>query len=555
MDAWPSSDAPAAARPRAATARDRPRCGSCGRPAGRCPSTASCASARGMLDACLDPATRGRDHPAAGAPARRRRGIFFSDIVVPLRLAGVDVEIVPGRGPVFAQPVRTARRRRPRSPRSTRPSLDAHAPIAEAVALAVAELGDTPLIGFAGAPFTLAAYLVEGGPSKDHLRARALMHADPESWNRLAGWLRRGLAPLPRRRRCDAGASAGSSSTRGRARSRRADYRAFVAPHSQAALAPSRLGVPAHPLRRRHRPAPRRHAPATPTASASTPSASTGACRSTRPPPSSAPTSRCRATSTPRCSQAPWEVLEAHVRDVARARARGARARPQPRPRRAARDRPRRAHPHRRAVRPRGARMTDVRDLAAAAARTVVVVVGGGIAGLVAARDCAKVGIRVTLRRGIRSPRRRAPRRHESAASRSTPAPRASPPAAARCAHSLDELGLADRIVTPTRGGAWLLGSARTAQAAPLPGGGLLGIPDESVRRRRPSRDRLGRRLARVPRPAAPAAHDRAPSAASARSCARAWARRCSTASSRPSRRASTPRVPTTSTSTSPLPA
>ena len=108
--------------------------------------------------------------------------IFFSDIVVPLKLAGVDVDIVPGpRARCSGRPIRTrggcrraapARRRMP-WPRSPRPS---PAP--------VAELGATPLIGFAGAPFTLAAYLVEGGPSKDHLRARTLMHADPHTWAR-----------------------------------------------------------------------------------------------------------------------------------------------------------------------------------------------------------------------------------------------------------------------------------------------------------------------------------------------------------------------------------
>jgi len=62
------------------------------------------------------------------------------------------------------------------------------APIAEAVRLTIAELGETPLIGFAGAPFTLAAYLVEGGPSKDHIRARTLMHADPAAWAALMEW-------------------------------------------------------------------------------------------------------------------------------------------------------------------------------------------------------------------------------------------------------------------------------------------------------------------------------------------------------------------------------
>lgn len=142
-----------------------------------------------MLDACLDPAMASE---ITLQPVRRHgvdAGIFFSDIVVPLKLAGVAVEIQPGKGPVFETPVRTAAdvaRLEEVDPASL--GADTFAPIAEAVRLTTAELGDTPLIGFAGAPFTLAAYLVEGGPSKDHIRARTLMHADPETWARLMAW-------------------------------------------------------------------------------------------------------------------------------------------------------------------------------------------------------------------------------------------------------------------------------------------------------------------------------------------------------------------------------
>ncbi|MEY9852639.1 uroporphyrinogen decarboxylase [Leifsonia sp. EB41] len=142
-----------------------------------------------MLDACLDPAMASE---ITLQPVRRHgvdAGIFFSDIVVPLKLAGVAVEIQPGKGPVFESPVRTSddvARLEEVDPASL--GADTFAPIAEAVRLTTAELGDTPLIGFAGAPFTLAAYLVEGGPSKDHIRARTLMHADPETWARLMAW-------------------------------------------------------------------------------------------------------------------------------------------------------------------------------------------------------------------------------------------------------------------------------------------------------------------------------------------------------------------------------
>jgi len=139
-----------------------------------------------MLEACLTPELAAE---ITLQPVRRLgvdAAVFFSDIVVPLKLAGVGVEIAPGVGPVMDQPYRTPAD----IDRLCRNTLtdDALTPITEAVQLTVAELGTTPLLGFAGAPFTLAAYLVEGKPSKDHLAARTLMHADPDSWTRLLNW-------------------------------------------------------------------------------------------------------------------------------------------------------------------------------------------------------------------------------------------------------------------------------------------------------------------------------------------------------------------------------
>lgn len=188
-----------------------------------------------MLDACLTPDLAAE---ITLQPVRRHgvdAGIFFSDIVVPLRLAGIEVEIEPGRGPVFANPVRTAADVTRLTQIDPDDVAGAAGPVREAVATVVAELGDTPLIGFAGAPFTLAAYLVEGGPSKEHMRARAMMAGDPDSWNRLAGWLAR-VSRAFLSAQIDAGASAvqlfdswaGSLSPLG--------YREFVAPHSAAAL-------------------------------------------------------------------------------------------------------------------------------------------------------------------------------------------------------------------------------------------------------------------------------------------------------------------------------
>jgi uroporphyrinogen decarboxylase len=111
--------------------------------------------------------------------------VLFSDIVLPLRAVGVDVDIKPGVGPVLAEPFRgeaDLARLRGLEP-------DDVGYVSEAVAALVRELGGTPLIGFAGAPFTLAAYLVEGGPSKNHERTKALMYSEPRLWHALLGKL------------------------------------------------------------------------------------------------------------------------------------------------------------------------------------------------------------------------------------------------------------------------------------------------------------------------------------------------------------------------------
>lgn len=135
-----------------------------------------------MLDACRDPEMVSE---ITLQPVRRHgvdAAIFFSDIVVPLQAAGVEVEIVPGVGPVIASPVRS------RADIDALPELDAAdiPDIAESIQRVTAELGEaTPLIGFAGAPFTLASYLIEGGPSKNHEKTKSLMVSDPEAFSAL----------------------------------------------------------------------------------------------------------------------------------------------------------------------------------------------------------------------------------------------------------------------------------------------------------------------------------------------------------------------------------
>jgi uroporphyrinogen decarboxylase len=107
--------------------------------------------------------------------------ILFSDIVTPLASIGVPVEMRAGVGPVFAEPFRSAKDLDRLRPLGAEEDM---APTMEAVRMLAAEL-KVPLIGFAGAPFTVASYLVEGGPSRDYARTKALMLGDPDLWRQL----------------------------------------------------------------------------------------------------------------------------------------------------------------------------------------------------------------------------------------------------------------------------------------------------------------------------------------------------------------------------------
>lgn len=157
--------------------------------------------------------------------------VLFSDIVTPIQAIGLEVTIEPGVGPVVEQPLRTAedvtRLRR----------LDAEEDLGhvlDTVSLLVEDLA-VPLIGFAGAPFTLASYLIEGGPSRSYARTKALMFSDEMTWHllldRLAsitleslrGQIARGAAAV---QLFDSWAGALAPE----------DYERFVLPHSRRVL-------------------------------------------------------------------------------------------------------------------------------------------------------------------------------------------------------------------------------------------------------------------------------------------------------------------------------
>ncbi|GHF65204.1 uroporphyrinogen decarboxylase [Amycolatopsis bartoniae] len=184
-----------------------------------------------MLKSCFDPEMLAE---ITLQPVRRHgvdAAILYSDIVVPLFAAGVGIDIVPGTGPVLASPVRTA------DDVKALPELEPEqvAAVAEGVGLLVERLGGTPLIGFAGAPFTLASYLIEGGPSRNYEHTKALMRSHPRLWHELADRLAT-MALTFLRVQLDAGADAvqlfdswaGALSLR--------EYREFVLPHSAKVL-------------------------------------------------------------------------------------------------------------------------------------------------------------------------------------------------------------------------------------------------------------------------------------------------------------------------------
>jgi uroporphyrinogen decarboxylase len=193
-----------------------------------------------MLDACRTPELVAE---ITLQPVRRYgvdAAILFSDIVVPLKAIGVDLDIVPGVGPVVAQPIRSA------ADLDQLRGLEAADVgfITEAIGQLTAELGTTPLIGFAGAPFTLASYLVEGGPSRNHEKTKAMMYGAPDVWDELmrrlaviqATWLQIQIA---------AGASAVQLFDSWVGVLPAADYARQVLPHSSAVLgALTDTGVP-----------------------------------------------------------------------------------------------------------------------------------------------------------------------------------------------------------------------------------------------------------------------------------------------------------------------
>lgn len=194
-----------------------------------------------MLEACMMPELAAA---ITMQPVERYgvdAAIFFSDIVVPLHAAGIDVTIVPGVGPVMGEPLRTMEQV------TALPELHPEQlePVAEAARLVRAALpAHQALIGFAGSPFTVASYLVEGGPSRHHEYTKALMYSAPQVWDALMGVLVRYTISFLQTQ-IAAGANAIQLFDSWVGALDRADFDRYVAPYSAQILAhPDIAAVP-----------------------------------------------------------------------------------------------------------------------------------------------------------------------------------------------------------------------------------------------------------------------------------------------------------------------
>ena len=166
--------------------------------------------------------------------------IVYSDIVVPVHAIGFGVDVAPGTGPVVDVPFSCAadlQRLRPLEPELDTPY------VIETIRTLVRELS-VPLIGFAGAPFTVASYLIEGRPSRTYGKTKALMHSEPALWFALMDRLA-DIAIASLRSQIEAGAQAIQLFDSWAGALHRTDYRTFVMPASAKVFAAiADLGVP-----------------------------------------------------------------------------------------------------------------------------------------------------------------------------------------------------------------------------------------------------------------------------------------------------------------------
>jgi uroporphyrinogen decarboxylase len=159
--------------------------------------------------------------------------ILFSDLLVPFTPMGLDFDFVKGEGPAIENPIRSAadvarlRRFEPRQ---------ALAHVLETIRILRRELeGRLPLIGFGGAPFTLAAYAIEGGPSGNYTNTKTFMYSQPGAWHRLCEYFAATMADYLKAQ-VESGVQALQIFDSWAGALSRHDYREFVLPHSRTLL-------------------------------------------------------------------------------------------------------------------------------------------------------------------------------------------------------------------------------------------------------------------------------------------------------------------------------
>ncbi len=193
-----------------------------------------------LLDICRNPELAAQVTLQPVKEIEVDAAILFSDLLLPLEPMGIPFDFVKGEGPVIDPPVRTVARIDSLRRFEPRESL-AH--VLDTIRLLRTQL-DVPLIGFAGAPFTLASYAIEGGPSSNYARTKALMYGEPEAWHRLADTFASIVADYLAAQ-IEAGAQAVQVFDSWVGALSASDYREFVLPHTQKIFTTVQpLGVP-----------------------------------------------------------------------------------------------------------------------------------------------------------------------------------------------------------------------------------------------------------------------------------------------------------------------
>ncbi|HEY7856749.1 MAG TPA: uroporphyrinogen decarboxylase [Terriglobales bacterium] len=195
-----------------------------------------------LLEICRTPALAAEVTITAAERLGVDAAIIFADLLLPADPLGLALEFTPGEGPRIAPPLRAAAQ----IGALPTPWPGALGYVSDAIARVVAHFrGAMPVIGFAGAPFTLASYLIEGGSSRNFVHTKLLMHTQPDAWHELMDKLTRGLAGYLAEQAA-AGAAALQLFDSWAGALSEPDYREFVLPYNQRLVAGIQsLGIPA----------------------------------------------------------------------------------------------------------------------------------------------------------------------------------------------------------------------------------------------------------------------------------------------------------------------